>query len=114
MPLDLQPDQFDAEIASAAVPVLMDFWGPRCAPCIALHPAVEALEQRYNGALKVVKVNAPDHRKLCIQMKVLGLPTFIITRGGAEVGRLSRNTIAAEELASWVAGIVPDPAAHNG
>src|SRR3954470_7663223 len=110
MPLDLQPDQFDTQVAKAAVPVLMDFWGPKCAPCIALHPAVEALEQRYNGSLKVVKVNAPEHRKLCIQMKVLGLPTFIVVRDGMEVARLSRNTIAAEELTSWVADIVPNAA----
>lgn len=114
MPLELQPDQFQTEIANARVPVLMDFWGPQCAPCIALHPTVEALETRYNGGIKVVKVNAPDHRKLCIQMKVLGLPTFILVSNGNEVARLSKSTLGGDELTNWVAGIVPVPAATNG
>ena len=38
--------------------VLADFWGPQCAPCLALMPAVEKLEARSDGALRLVKVNA--------------------------------------------------------
>ncbi len=107
MPVDLQPDQFESDVVGSPVPVLVDFWGPQCIPCIALNPTVEKLEQMYNGSLKVVKVNTPDHRKLCVQLKVLGLPTFIVFRDGVEVARISRNAISGDELTEWVAATLP-------
>ena len=36
--------------------VLVDFWGPRCQPCLQMMPTVERLEQESAGAVKVVKV----------------------------------------------------------
>lgn len=102
MVMDLGQDAFDREVLGSEVPVLLDFWGPQCKPCIALNPTVAALEEENAGRLKVVKVNAPDHRKLCVQLKVLGLPTFSIFRNGREVARLSRNFIGPEELVQWV------------
>ena len=44
--------------------VLIDFWGPRCVPCLALMPAVEKLEEEYGGRFTLVKVNAPENRQI--------------------------------------------------
>jgi thioredoxin 1 len=107
MPRDLEPDQFDSEVKASAVPVLLDFWGPQCKPCIALNPTVAELENAYAGQLKVIKVNAPDHRQLCIDLKVLGLPTFIVFKDGDQVARLSRSMISDQELTDWVTAKVP-------
>ena len=107
MPIDLQPDQFENDVVGSSVPVLVDFWGPQCIPCIALNPTVADLEQMYSGGLKVVKVNTPDHRKLCIQLKVLGLPTFIMFRDGVEIARISKNQISSNELTKWVVATLP-------
>jgi thioredoxin len=52
MAVDATPDTFRSLIAHAVV--LVDFWGPRCQPCIALMPTVEALETRYGGRLRLV------------------------------------------------------------
>jgi thioredoxin 1 len=69
--------------------VLIDFWGPQCAPCLALMPEIEALEHAHDGALNVVKVNAPQNRQVCRDLKVFGLPTYVLYRDGAEFARLS-------------------------
>ncbi len=108
MPIDLDQDQFEREVQNSPIPVLLDFWGPQCQPCIALNPTVESLEEQYGGNLKVVKINTPDHRRLCIQMKVLGLPTFIVYREGKEVARMSKNFISSEELTEWVTTTLPE------
>ena len=81
--------------------VLLDVWGPDCAPCVALMPAVEALEERYEGRLRVLKLNAPENRQVCRDMRVAGLPTYITLRGGGEVERVTGNgaTIADIEAA---------------
>jgi len=69
--------------------VLIDFWGPQCQPCLQLMPEIEALEQTHDGALSVVKVNAPENRQVCRDLKVFGLPTYVLFKDGAEFGRLS-------------------------
>ncbi len=72
----------------AAGSVLVDFWGPRCAPCLAMMPAIEDLERTSAGSFTLVKVNAAENRSICREAKVLGLPTFILYRDGEEVRRL--------------------------
>lgn len=81
--------------------VLVDFWGPRCAPCLALGPYVDTLPKRY-PSLRVVKVEAPKARRVCMDSKVMGLPTFILYEDGQEVGRLSGAEISEEMLAQWL------------
>jgi thioredoxin len=87
MSVDATPETFESLVAEGSV--LVDFWGPRCQPCLALMPAVEALEQHYDGRLKLVKVNAPDNRQVCRDLRVMGLPTYLLYRNGAEVERLT-------------------------
>lgn len=69
--------------------VLLDVWGPQCAPCLALMPAVEALEARFVDRIRVLKLNAPENRKVCRDLRVAGLPAYITFRDGVEVERLT-------------------------
>ena len=71
--------------------VLLDIWGPDCRPCIAMMPAVEELAARYDGRVKVLKLEGPEHRQLCRRLRVAGMPTYITMRDGGEVERLTGN-----------------------
>jgi thioredoxin 1 len=71
------------------MPVLVDFWGPQCGPCLALMPKVEALAERYGDKVRITKVEAPKNRRLCLTLKVMSLPTFLFFKDGKEVDRLS-------------------------
>ena len=79
-------------------PVLVDIWGPECQPCIALIPAVETLAGRYRDRVRFVKVNAPENRKVCWDLRVAGLPAYLTMRDGVEVERLTGNGTTAEEI----------------
>ena len=94
MAVDATPDTFAGLVAEGNV--LIDFWGPRCQPCIALMPAVEALEDSYGGQVRLVKVNAPDNREVCRDLRVAGLPTYLLYRDGSEVERLTGNPTRAD------------------
>jgi thioredoxin 1 len=78
--------------------VLVDIWGPECQPCLALMPAVEALAERFAEDLTLVKVNAPDNRKICRDLRVAGLPAYITMRDGVEVERLTSNGTTPEQI----------------
>ena len=86
-----------AEIAGAG-PVLVDIWGPECRPCIALMPAVETLAERYRDRVRFVKVNAPENRKICRDLRMTGLPAYLTMRDGVEVERLTGNGTTADQI----------------
>jgi thioredoxin 1 len=53
MATEVNTDIFEREVVQSEVPVLVDFWGPQCAPCLALMPRVEGLAERYGEKLKI-------------------------------------------------------------
>ena len=62
--------------------VLVDFWGPRCQPCLAMMPTIAKLEEEAGGAVRVVKVNSAENREICRELRVFGLPTYVLMRTG--------------------------------
>jgi thioredoxin-like negative regulator of GroEL len=87
--------------------VLVDVWGPECKPCLALLPHVERIVGE-RDELSCVKLEAPKARRLCIEMQVHGLPTFLLFRDGTEVSRLSRSTLSPNELETWLDGALQE------
>ncbi len=81
--------------------VLVDVWGPECVPCVALTPHVERLAEE-RPDLQVAKLEAPKNRRLCIDMKIMGMPAFLLFRDGAEVARLSDPELTPEALTDWL------------
>ena len=105
---EIMGETFTDEVLQADKPVLVDFWGPRCQPCLALMPAVEALAEEHADHLKVVKVNAsirPNWR-LCGDHKVVGLPAYLFFQDGEEVRRVTGNGITRETLAQAIDEVV--------
>ena len=87
--IEINSDSFEQEVLHSPIPVLVDFWGPQCGPCLALMPKVEALTERYGDKVRITKVEAPKNRRLCLTLKVMSLPTFLFFKNGKEVDRLS-------------------------
>ena len=93
-------ENFDELVESGTT--LVDVWGPECRPCIALMPHVEKVAKAREDHLKVVKLEAPKARRVCIRLQVHGLPTFLLMRDGEEFARLSASTIAPAQLDQWL------------
>lgn len=89
--------------------VLVDVWGPDCRPCLALLPHVQRIVGERDD-LSCVKLEAPKARRLCIEMQVHGLPTFLLFRDGTEVSRISRSTLSPGELEDWLDEALSAPA----
>ena len=89
--IEVTSENFEQEIIKSPRPVMIDFWGPQCGPCLALMPKVEALAERYGDRMKLAKVEAPKNRRLCLGLKVMSLPTFLFYKAGKEIDRLTGN-----------------------
>jgi thioredoxin-like negative regulator of GroEL len=97
--LEATRDDFRDLVADGVV--LVDVWGPACAVCLALMPHVEALAAERDD-LRVVKLNAGKARRLCIELRLMGLPAFLLFRDGQEVARLAAPDIEPERLRAWL------------
>ena len=84
---DVTDADFDQTIQTSDVPVLVDFWGPNCAPCKAIAPHLETLATETDGRLRVVKMNIHANMKTAMRFKVMGMPTFVVLKKGQEVAR---------------------------
>ena len=95
---EIDKDTFETEVLASDLPVVVDFWGPQCVPCLALMPSVEAVAKEYDGRIKVAKVEASRNRRLCLSLKVLALPTFLFYKDGKEVGRVSGDGVSIRTI----------------
>jgi thioredoxin-like negative regulator of GroEL len=81
--------------------VLLDVWGPQCAPCLALMPYIEELRGKY-PELTVAKLEAPKARRVCIDLRVMQLPTLLLYQDGEEVSRISDANLSSGQVDEWL------------
>jgi len=93
--------------ASHARPVLVDVWGPRCGPCLAMMPWVDRLADECGETLTIVKLNSATDRELCFELRVMGLPTFVLYHEGKETWRLSGDQCTPPRLLEMLAAYRP-------
>ena len=108
MTIEVNTDTFEREVAQSDIPVLVDFWGPSCIPCLALMPEIDKISEDYKPQLKVVKIDASKNRRLCINLKVMGLPTFLFYSDGRERHRLSGEAVKKRDIHESVEKILMD------
>ena len=94
MPVEATVDTYGGLTGEGSV--LVDFWGPRCQPCLAMMPTIAKLEEEAGGAVRVVKVNSAENREICRDLRVFGLPTYVLMRDGEELERLSGEVSKTE------------------
>ncbi|HET7488497.1 MAG TPA: thioredoxin family protein [Acidimicrobiales bacterium] len=81
---------------------LVDVWGPDCQPCLAMMPFIEKLAGDRADQFKTVKLEAPKARRLCMELRLMGLPAFVLFRDGEEIGRINGAGVTEDKVLSWL------------
>jgi thioredoxin 1 len=98
---------FKDEVLTSELPVLVDFWAPWCGPCQMMAPVLEELAKKFEGKLKVVKVDTeqPTNQQLAMDYQISSIPNMKLFKNGAVVqdfiGFRSETTFS-DELKTFI------------
>ena len=81
-------DTFETEVMNSDLPVLVDFYADWCGPCQTLAPTLERLAEKYEGKVKICKINVDQAQQLAIAHKIMSIPTMLFVKGGEIKERL--------------------------
>ena len=106
--VEINKENFEAEFLKSELPVIMDFWGPQCGPCMALMPKYHELAEnpKYKGKIKFCSVDTSQNRRVAITLKVIAQPTFLFYKGGKEVARISGKDTTIEAITAKVEELI--------
>lgn len=81
-------NNFEEEVLSEKIPVLVDFSTEGCGPCDAIKPILEVLSSEYSGKLKITGFEVTldevinDSNDIAKKYNIEGYPTLLIFKNG--------------------------------
>ncbi|MCC7208120.1 MAG: thioredoxin [Anaerolineae bacterium] len=107
---EVSDSTFQRDVLDSETPVLVDFWAEWCGPCRMIAPHVDAVAEKYEGRLKVAKLDVDYNPNTPGNYDIQGIPTLIVFKGGAPVHRIVGYRDAGRLEQEVVRYLEPEPA----
>lgn len=101
--IDTTDESFENDVilASQNQIVLVDFWASWCQPCRLLAPNLEDAVSRFNGDVRLVKVNTEIAPETAQSFQVESIPIVYAFTDGKPIDYF-QGVIEADEIAGWI------------
>ena len=84
----LTTSTFDETVASAELPVVVDFWAEWCGPCKMIAPILSEIAGEQASHLTVAKLNVDENPDIAMRYNVMSIPTLLVFHKGEVSKRL--------------------------
>lgn len=76
---------FSSEVLESDIPVLVDFSAVWCGPCQRQLGVLREFAEKYDGEIKVCKVDIDDSPDLTLTYRIRSVPTLVLFRKGKPI-----------------------------
>ena len=80
-------ENFEKEVLTSEIPVLVDFYATWCGPCKMMSPIVDEIEKELQGKVKICKIDVDEARDLAMEYQIMTIPTFVVFKNGIVVNK---------------------------
>ena len=89
-------ENFDNDVLSSSIPVVVDFWAEWCGPCKMLAPTIDKIADKYNGQVLVGKLNVDNSPSIAQKYSVRSIPNILVICKGEVKEQLVGNVPEAD------------------
>lgn len=99
----LSIEQFEHLKTESSIFVFSADW---CPDCRFIEPFMPEIMQKFSQ-FNFVEVNRDDFLDLCIELGVIGIPSFVAYKDGNEIGRfVSKDRKTQEEIENFISNLL--------
>jgi len=97
-PIEITPENYNAEVVDSPVPVFADFYATWCGPCKSLAPIVESITEKYADKVKFVKIDTDNNLELAQKFGISSIPALMILENGQQAEFLGVGLVPQAEI----------------
>ena len=88
-PVNITNESFEREVLQSTQLTVLDLWAPWCGPCKMIGPILDDIATRFEGQLKVKKLNVDENSETSQRYGITSISTLIFFRDGKIVDRIT-------------------------